>query len=254
LSAQIISAEDEADQPKDAAEAQLWREWREHRDTASREQLIQLHIDFARIMAGKLYAKRRTNDVEFDEYRQIASVALIESVDRYDPDVGASFRTYASHRINGAILSGLEALTERARQLALKRRIEQERLQSLRSGEEMESGDAFARIASVAVGLALGFMLEDAGMYRAEDGAYADNAYAATESRQLQRRVLKLVIELPERESLIIRHHYFQQIPFDEIAESMGLTKGRVSQLHRRALTMLRTNLQSNASIVDMAL
>jgi RNA polymerase sigma factor for flagellar operon FliA len=235
-----------------ASEQALWLAWRQGGDAAARERLIHLHLEFARILAGKLYARRPTNDVEFAEYVQLASLGLIEAVDRYDPGQGASFRTYASHRIQGAILSGLEASTERARQLALKRRIEQERLQSLRGGAEPATGDAFSRLASIAVGLAIGFMLDDVASFRAEDAAYGDNAYAASELRRLHGRLLSFIDELPERESKIIRSHYLQQMPFDDIAKSLKLTPGRVSQLHGRALGQLRAWLGDGA--IDIAL
>ena len=235
-------------------ESRLWSTWRERGDMAAREELVALHLGFARIMAGKLYARRATDEIEFDEYLQMASVGLLESVDRYDPQFGASFRTYASHRIQGAILSGIEASTERQRQLALKRRVRKERLELLgRQGEESGQEETFSRLADIAVGLAIGFMLDDLGMYQSGEGIYGDNAYAAEEMRQLESRLDKLVRELPERESKVIRQHYFQQVPFDEIAASMGLTKGRISQIHLRALTMLKEALRGPAS-VDIAL
>ena len=122
----------------------------------------------------------------------MASVGLLESVDRYDPQFGASFRTYASHRIQGAILSGIEASTERQRQLALKRRVRKERLELLgRQGEESGQEETFSRLADIAVGLAIGFMLDDLGMYQSGEGTYGDNAYAAEEMRQLESRLEK---------------------------------------------------------------
>lgn len=196
-------------------------------------------------MAGKLYARRASDEVQFDEFFQLASVGLLEAVDRYDPAYGASFRTYASHRIQGSILNGLEALTERARQVALRRRLEQERLESLRSGggAEPPHDDAFERLASVAVGLALGFMLEDVAAYQVEGASYGDDAYTTAELRQLRSHLARLIGTLPEREGQILRRHYFQQVPFDQIAQSWGLTKGRISQLHHRALGLLRERL-----------
>lgn len=244
MSAEAVSRDD----PDSTEERRLWLAWREAGDGAAREQLVHRHLEFARMLAAKLYGRRPTDDVEFADYMQLASVGLLEAVDRYDPDQGASFRTYASHRIQGAVLSGLESLTERARQVALKRRLEQERLQSLQAaeeGDEAPAGDAFRRLAAVAVGLALGFMLEDVALVRGDDAAYGDNAYANAELRQLQRRLQKLVNELPEREARIVRHHYFQQVPFDEIAQQMNLSKGRVSQLHKRALQALRAGLEA---------
>jgi RNA polymerase sigma factor FliA len=254
LDAHPVNADGEADLGQRAQEQQLWRDWRRHRDAAARERLIALHIDFARIMAGKMFAGRHTDEIEFNEYRQIASVALIEAVDRYDPELGASFRTYASQRIAGAILSGLQALSERARQLALKHRIEQERLQSLREGGDAKPEDTFTRMASIAVGLALGFVLDDAGLVQPEGAEYPDNAYASIEHRQLRQRLLKLVDELPQRESTIVRRHYLQQVPFDEIAATLGVTKGRVAQLHRRALELLRAKLQDGSGSVSLSL
>ena len=43
-----------------------------------------------------------------------------------------------------------------------------------------------------------------------------------------------------EREQQIIRHHYFDHMEFIEVGELMGLSKGRISQLHNRALRMIR--------------
>lgn len=253
---QLVGEDDAPEQARNERvddEAQCWAAWRERRDLEARERLVLRHLDFARIIAGKLYARRTTDEIAFDEYFQLGSVGLLEAVDRYDPDLGASFRTYASHRIEGTILSGLEALTERRRQIALKRRTGQERLNSLDGKTDAPREDAFSRLASIAVGLAVGFMLDEAGLYQVEDASYGDNTYTACEIRQLQRRLLKLTKELPERESKIIVSHYFQQVPFDEIAKALGLTKGRVSQLHKRAIGMLRDGLRGKGG-VDLAL
>jgi RNA polymerase sigma factor for flagellar operon FliA len=89
-------------------------------------------------------------------------------------------------------------------------------------------------------------MLDEVALYRAEEAANGDNA-------QIRTRLARLVNELPERESMIVRHHDFQQIPFDEIAASMELTKGRVSQIHRRAMSMLRDGSRGHG-VVDLAL
>jgi RNA polymerase sigma factor for flagellar operon FliA len=253
LGGQQVVGEERSREDAEEDEARLWAAWREARDLAARERLVLRHLDFARIMAGKLYARRATDEIGFDEYLQLASMGLLEAVDRYDPQLGASFRTYAGHRIQGAILSGLEALTERQRQIALKRRIAQERLESIKAEGDAAPADAFLRLASIAVGLALGFMLDDASLYQSEEGTYGDNTYTACEARQIQQRLYKLAKELPERESRIIVHHYFQQVPFDEIASTLGVTKGRVSQIHKRAITMLREALRGDGG-VDLAL
>ena len=57
-----------------------------------------------------------------------------------------------------------------------------------------------------------------------------------------------LLDSLPERECLIVTLHYLQQVPFITIAAQLGITKGRVSQLHRRAMERLREALRRQAT------
>jgi RNA polymerase sigma factor FliA len=223
-------------------EGALWAAFRSGKDAVARGRLIEMHLPFARIMAGKLFAGRTHDEHEFGEYMQIATIAMIECVDRYDPAYGASFRTYSSRRITGAILDGVARLSEKQQQIAFRKRVRTERLHSLHE-EQAATPDPtalFEALARLAVGLALGYILEDSGMYRGEEGPAPDTNYQAVELRQLQQRVRALVETLPERERLIIRSHYLNLIPFESIADMMGISKGRVSQLHRRAIGMLR--------------
>jgi RNA polymerase sigma factor FliA len=99
------------------------------------------------------------------------------------------------------------------------------------------------RLADLAVGLALGFAL-DAGVDESEGPSTPDNAYVRVELMQLRRRIAELTERLPESERRVIVRHYFQQLPFDEIALGLGLTKGRVSQLHHAGLRRLRERLR----------
>jgi RNA polymerase sigma factor FliA len=225
-------------------EAMLWRACRIEADANARARLIERHIDFARIMAGKLYARRITDEVAFDEYMQLASLALIECVDRYDPARGAGFRTFASYRISGAILTGLASLSERAQQIALRSLVKRDRLASLHDRTAFEGQDAFERLAATAVGLAIGFALDDLASLEQIEGVCRDSAYDHVTERQTRERLMKRVGELPQREALVIRYHYLQQIPFEQIATMLELTKGRVSQIHRKALELLRHALQ----------
>ena len=69
-----------------------------------------------------MYSRRGGQDFEFDDYMQYASLGLMECVDRYQPGLGASFKTYATTRMTGSILNGLR-LTERQQQLSIQRRM-----------------------------------------------------------------------------------------------------------------------------------
>jgi RNA polymerase sigma factor for flagellar operon FliA len=248
-----------------ALEAGLWRRFKQHGDMLAREALIKQYLDFARIMAGRSYSKRYRDTVAFNEYMQLASVGLIEAVDRYSPDDegGASFRTYAAHWIRGAILNGLRSLSEVHAQIEARKRSQRDRLYSLsRRGEPQEgeaeaesgtkdpvdgdgAGDAFDRLANLAMGVALGFMLDDLRIYQSDEGSMEDNCYSDAEMRRVRTLLDQATRALPQRDRMLITRHYFEGLTFDELAQSLALSKGRVSQLHRQALASLRTALRS---------
>lgn len=233
-----------AAQTTEADEGALWQAWRERGDTDAHQALVALHQDFARIIAAKLYGQRITDEIEFDEYLQFARLGLLESVQRYDPSQGAGFRTFAAHRMQGAVLSGLESLTECNRQIALRRRLEQERVRSLAEKDADAPPDSFEHLVAVAVGLAVGYMLDDVAAFQTADSSCGDTAYNELAERQARQRLHALIDELPAKEARIIRHHYLQHVPFDEIARQLEVTPGRVSQLHKRALERLRELLR----------
>jgi RNA polymerase sigma factor for flagellar operon FliA len=187
-------------------------------------------------------------------------MGLVESVDRYDPARGAQFRTFAAHRMHGAILDGLERLSEKQQQIAARQRARRERIDSLAAaaaqggGSALEAGSThadrlFACLAEVGVGLALGCLLEGTGML--DDPARpasVDSACEPLELKHLQREVRALLPCLPEPQRSVVRGHYLEERRFDDIAAVLGVTKGRVSQIHRQALAALRGHLRARGT------
>ncbi len=206
--------------------------------------MAEVYLPFARMVAAKVYSKRPHDEVEFGDYMQLASVGLLDAIDRFDTTQGATFTTYAHYRIQGSILNELEHYTERQKQLALQRRIK-DRIKSIDSGTtEVDANKVFERLAAVAIGMAIGMMLEEEGLcLKEEPDAIAAPAYSSFELQQLRRRLADLIDCLPERQAQVIRYHYLQQLDFSEVAKLLNLTKGRVSQLHQAALTKLRSEI-----------
>ncbi len=169
-------------------EAGLWKRFHDQTDAAARTRLIELYVPFARILAAKLFSARRVRETEFDDYLHYAVIGLIEAVDRFDPSRNVLFRTFAAHRIQGSILNNVERLSERDEQMALKARLRKQRLESLREGGEegARTSPLFEQMAEVAVGLALGYMLEGSGMYVTPEESRADDVYSGQELKQLR--------------------------------------------------------------------
>src|SRR5262245_1782946 len=223
-----------------AEEAALWQAYLARRDPALRAQLIERYLPEAHRLAAYAYARRGPQAPEFDDFLQWARLGLMEAFDRYDPAREAAFMTFAGYRIRGAILNGLEHTTEGAAQWAHRRALEEERLDSLVEGADED--EALERLADVTLGLALGFALEDSGLSAAPEGF---DPYRVLEMKRLRERLLLIVEALPERERRILKWHYFEQMDFKLIGAALGLSKGRISQLHSRGLKLMREGLRS---------
>jgi RNA polymerase sigma factor for flagellar operon FliA len=227
-----------------ADEPALWTAARAN-DAMARARLIEAYLPYCRMLAAKLFAQRSDYDVEFGDYLQFGTVGLIESVDRFDATRAVLFKTYAAHRIQGAILNGLEQLSEKRGQVSARRQLQAERRDSAKAALEVPTHDLFQQLAEMAASLALGYMLDNAGPGEHEEPAAAQHQYSGIEMAQLRARVQALVSSLPQRERLVIKYHYLNQVPFHTIADTMGITKGRVSQIHRHAIDLLRSAMRS---------
>lgn len=205
------------------------------------------------MLAAKLYAGRHIAETEFDEFLQFGLIGLLESIDRYQPAREVPFTAFAGVRINGAILNGLAKLSDRQEQISLRARLRRERVEAIRS-VAARGEDPLSVLAEVAVGLAVGFMLEGSGLYaELEPVSQSTDPYAHREVADLQRTLLALVEALPEQERTVIRYHYFQRMTVEQIGALIGVTKGRVSQVHRQALRRLR-EAYALASRIDLQL
>lgn len=255
-------------------EGVLWALWRGSEDMQAREQLVLRYLPFARTLAASLYRGRVHGDIDFDEYLQWARLGLMESVDRYEPGQGAQFKTYAAHRIRGAMLNGLETASERNQQARARKRLIADRLESVkahaqeatarhpseadpgagRGGAKERQSALLAYLAEVGIGIALGVMLEDTGMLVAgdEDGGRETAAqtpspevlyFRKTEMQHWQQQLREAMDRLAAPESRVIRYHYQQGVPFEDIAAMLGVSRSRISQLHRQGLASLRRSL-----------
>jgi RNA polymerase sigma factor for flagellar operon FliA len=206
------------------------------------------YMPLVKMIAGTLFAARSFDGVPFEEYVQYGAEGLLQAMKRYDPTHGVKFESYASHRIRGAIVSGLEKATEVNQQVSTLRRMAKERIDSLAASDpanakKLTPQESFDRLVEVSLGLAVAYMLDDSSLFSDRTPTHWDDGASNLAYKQLQTRLLAAVQLLSQNEQKVLDQHYFQHDSFDLIAQQMGLTKGRISQLHRSALTKLRSSL-----------
>jgi RNA polymerase sigma factor for flagellar operon FliA len=174
----------------------------------------------------------------------MGAVGLLEAARRFDPSRGAQFGSFASWRISGAILNGLVRSTEQHQQIASRKRLVDSRLDAIldaaESPDSLSVEQTLVRLSQVAVGLAVGFMLEGTGMFDDGQSFSEFDGYSSVAMRQLRARLHSAVMSLPKQERKVLERHYFQQQAFSDIAQDMGLTRGRISQIHKAGLEQLR--------------
>jgi len=218
----------------------LWKKYLESKDDRVRATLINRNLSLVKRLTSQIYYLRATDDVAYEDYYQYGVVGLLEAIENYQPQKGTAFETYATYRIKGAIYSGLVIQTEKRQQSAYLKRMKNQRMESIIGGNK---GEAFAELLSVTISLALGHMLDEIAGDADADNKVEGQLYRTDEYQYLQRQICTYVEKLPQNEMLVVRYHYFHYLSFEHIADILGITKGRISQIHKTALERIRKEL-----------
>ena len=231
--------------PKEV-EASLWRRFRYEGDTSCREMLFNRYLGLARSIALSELRRRPSHGLEKADFEQLAYSGLLESIDRFDPLRGTPFDAYAAQRIRGAISDGIAKSSESGAQYTHRRRMETDRLRSFHANEGSKPGDYVAELSDLAAALAIGIMAENAKATGVDWHAHHPEleAYESLSWRDMQMSILTEIERLPETERSVMQQHYFNGVPFTQIAHMLGVSKGRVSQIHRAAVLRVRERLR----------
>ncbi|MFD1034612.1 sigma-70 family RNA polymerase sigma factor [Sphingomonas hankookensis] len=221
------------------AEASLWRRWRYEAEAGCREQIFVRYRSLAKAIAARQLSRRPAHGAELGDMQQFAYEGLLLAMERFDPLRGIPFPAFARRRIVGSISNGAARLGELDAQHHAWRRVADERVRSL--APRAPDAAPVDRLADVAAGLAIGVMLADTGMVEdANRGDHRPNAYESLAWRELHALLGSAIERLPERERSVIREHYEHGVRFAQIAVILGISRGRVSQLHASAIGRLR--------------
>lgn len=229
-----------------------------YRDAArsSTSDLVSRHAELVRRIAHHLAARLPPN-VEVDDLIQAGMVGLIEAVRQFDHNAGASFETYASIRIRGAMIDEIRrgdwvprSVHRRVREAAeATRQIEQREGRGASPGEVAKalgiSLDDYGRLMEGAIRGHLFSLEEDAEQHGdARIAEHAPAPLAELETVEFQQELGRAIEGLPERERLILSLYYEQELNLREIGAVLGITESRVCQVHGQAMVRLRARLK----------
>jgi RNA polymerase sigma factor FliA len=225
----------------------LWRRLRFEQEARCRETLFNGYRALARAIARTELRRRPSYGLEKSDFEQLAYSGLLEAIDKFDPERGAPFDAFARHRIRGAITDGIAKSSEAGAQYSHRRRLETERLRSLHSDAPPNaSTDYVTELSDLAAALAIGVMAENSKLLDAQldAGGPGLDPYESLSWREMQLSVVKEIEQLPDAERSVMQQHYMHGVSFMQIAKLLGVSKGRVSQLHRAAVMRVRERLR----------
>jgi RNA polymerase sigma factor for flagellar operon FliA len=226
-----------------------------------RERLILEHLPQVRLIARRIHGRLPEN-VSLEDLVSAGIVGLIAAIDQYDPTHQVKLKTYAEHKIRGAILDALRGLDWAPRQRRKKaKQIEfaiakaEQRLHCTPAEDEIaaEMGlnlEEYHRWLVEVQGLNLGSL-----EYTSEEGEgqglleYISDNQDLLPSRLLEKSELeKLLAEsirkMPAMERTVLGLYFTEELTLREIAKVVDLHESRISHLKSQAILRLRADLQ----------
>ncbi len=246
---------------------ELWIEYKRTGARDTRERLILHYSPLVKFVAGRVAAGLPQN-IEQSDLVSYGIFGLIDAIDKFDPERGFKFETYAISRIKGSIIDELRSLDwvprsvrSRAREIERAMLELENRFKRPPSDEEVaneigitvdEFQDSLTAISrsSVAALDELWQISTGGGdtvsLIDTIEDPHADDPSKAMSQTEVREALADAIQRLPEREKLVITLYYYEELTLREIGEVLSVTESRVSQLHTKAILRLKVRLQGS--------
>jgi RNA polymerase sigma-B factor len=231
-------------------------------DRATRDQLIEAHLRLAEHLARRF----SNRGVALDDLIQVAALGLVKAVERFDPERGLEFSTFATPTIVGELKRHFRdkgwavRVPRRVQELhveinalvgELTQRLgrsptiaELARIAGTSEEDVLEAMEAAQAYRSASIDAPTGGGDEDSRGLAAQLGDEDVNLFDA-ENRML---ITDLLTALPKREQLMLRLRFYDGMTQSQIADRLGISQMHVSRLLAKSLAVLRERVEATES------
>ncbi|NBZ88531.1 RNA polymerase factor sigma-32 [Stagnihabitans tardus] len=262
--AELLSAEQEG---------ALARAWRDHRDSAALDRLITAYMRLAISMAMKF----RRYGAGMGDLTQEAALGLMKAAEKFDPDRGVRFSTYAMFWIKAQLqdyvmrnwsLVRTGSTTSQKSLFFNMRRVEARLAREASARGEKLEGEALSRAVAEELGVPLHDVLMMEGRLAGSDASLNATQSSDEDGREwidvleddqpapfvqdhdqaiLRRKLADAMATLSPRERLIVRERQLSDEPrtLESLGEELKLSKERIRQLEAAAFVKLRRQLEA---------
>lgn len=198
----------------------LWAQYKKEPTHKTKKQIM---VNYTNLVHYVIHHSKfiNLNIVDEKDFFQYGVEGLSEAIDRFDPDYGTKFETYAIQRIRGKIIDELRKLQIKPRSVNSENEMKYKNI-SLDTSFDGEDGYSLSEVIP-------------------SEGKTPDEVVHKDEQKELLVRAVKC---LPERDRMVITLYYYENLNYNEISEILGITISRVSQIHSKIIKELKSSLQ----------
>ncbi len=244
-----------------AAAEDLWHDWKHAGDVAARDRLVLSYAPLVKYIATRTI-KRAPSHVSLDDLVSAGLLMLVQSVDGFDPALGASFEQYAWTRVAGAMIDEMRKadwaprrLRKRAREIEAARMAVSDRLDRAPTAAEVAErlGTDVADLSAVGTALeraevsSLNTMVGegDDGTIELIETVSAEGASPeeATLARERAGAIREALAQLTDRERAVVQLVFVEGRSGRDVSQIIGVSESRVSQVSREIRGKLGSHL-----------
>lgn len=203
--------------------ATLWTEYKVEPSSGLKKQIM---VNYTNLVHYVIHNSKfmNLNVVEEKDFFQFGVEGLSEAIDRFDPEFGTKFETYAIQRIRGKIIDELRKLQIKPRANYQNQDPNKVVYRNVSIDQPYDADD--------------GFTLSDIIPSEYE---LPDDEYNSLEKKEL---LVQSIKNLSERDRMIITLYYYEHMNYKEISKILEITVSRVSQLHSKIMRELKKKIE----------
>ncbi len=235
----------------------LWVRYKEQNNKEAKDELIIQYIELVKIVAGRLFVSYNAH-VEYYDLVGYGIIGLIDAIEKFDHQKNIKFETYANFRIRGAIIDQLRSLDWIPRSMRQKHKKLESAISKLQNEHGPDFNDAQLAAELNITEKDLFKLIGDVSIFSVSslDEKLTENTNFAIKSESVEispegnlskketKRILEERVEhLAEKERTVINLYYYSELTYKEIAEVMGISESRISQLHTKAIIKLNSSI-----------
>ena len=202
--------------------SKLWQQYKANPSSDLKKSIIKQYTNLVH------YVINRSKFINLEiidnrDYFQFGIEGLSEAIDRYDPDYGTKFETYAIQRIRGKIIDELRKIQIKPRSMA-NADGKQVSYSNISLNQPVDQDDGYLLYETIP-----------------NDDELPEQTAEKSQEKEF---LVEAIKELDEKPRLVITLYYFENLTYKEIAKILKITVSRVSQIHSQVLKVLKNKLE----------